>query len=61
MFLGLRTWWSRTIFSATWLQPMPKNVCGILGNWLVPEDTFLFQESIWTFERRLHLTSVGNR
>jgi chemotaxis methyl-accepting protein methylase len=28
---------------------------------LVQEDTFLFQESIWTFEQRSHLTSAGSR
>ena len=44
------------------MAPADAEKClGILGNWLVPEDTFLFQESIWTFERRSHLTSAGNR
>ena len=61
MVSGLRTWWWRAIFCATWLQPMPKNVCGILGKWLAPEDASLFQESIWMFERRSRLTSAGNR
>ena len=35
-FLGLRTWWSRAISSATWPQPMPKGASATWHNWLVP-------------------------